>query len=136
MIADRKDAAEMLSRRHVERQQSMLPMARVLAGAAPVMDKLARTEEWNRYCTYLQGVSEQFAARKKIALQKLGDPSVTEDQQVRKLRQDIFIADVSMDTLKFAIELPAAILKGGEEASQFVKDFEKKNENPAGSVNP
>jgi len=51
-------------------------------------------------------------------------------KRIRKLRQDIFTADVSIDTLKFAIELPAYILQGGEEATQFVSQFEKKNETP------
>lgn len=129
MIADRSDLGATLAKKHSQQQQAMLPMARLLAGAAPVMDKLARTPEWERYCTYLQGVSEQYAARKKVALERLGDPSVIEDKEVRKLRQDIFIANVTVDTLQFAIELPAAIVKGGEEAQQFVNDFEAKNEN-------
>lgn len=128
MSFDRKDFADSLAVRHQRSQQALIPMAQLIAGAAPVMDKLLRTEEWTRYCTYLQGMAEKFAARKRVALEKLGDPSITEDREIRKLRQDIFIADVSMDTLKFAVELPAAILKGGEEADQFIRQFEKKNE--------
>lgn len=127
MIADRKDVTATLAKRHSEATGRLLPMARILAGAAPVMDKLTRTEEWTRYCTYLQGVSEQFAARKKVALEKLGDPAV-DDQQSKKLRLDIFVADATMDILKFAVELPAAILQGGEEADKFIQSFEKKNE--------
>jgi hypothetical protein len=89
---------------------------------------LQRSPEWERYVTYLQGVLNQFAARKQVAMQKLGDPTVTKDEDVRKLRQDVFTADVTVDTLKFCIELPAAILKGGEEADKFIQTFEKKNE--------
>lgn len=128
MIADRQDFAKVVAQRHTEANQRMLPMARLLAAAAPVADGLQRSPEWERFVTILQGVLNQFATRKQLAMQKLGDPSVTKDEDVRKLRQDIFIADVSVDTLKFAIELPAAILKGGEEADQFIKNFEKKNE--------
>lgn len=128
MIADRQDFAKVVAQRHTEANQRMLPMARLLAAAAPVADGLQRSPEWERYCTYLQGIMNQFAARKQVAMQKLGDPSVTKDEDVRKLRQDVFTADVTVDTLKFAIELPAAILKGGEEADKFIKDFEKKNE--------
>jgi hypothetical protein len=127
MITDRADFKETLQKRHTEQQARLLPMARLLAGAAPVMDKLSRTEEWTRYCTYLQGISEQFAGRKQVALQKLGDPSITKDEDIRKLRQDVFIADISMDTLKLAIELPAAILAGGQEADEFIRGMEKKN---------
>ena len=128
MIADRKDFTATLAKRHGEANARILPMARILAGAAPIMDKLQRSEEWLRYCTYLQGMLERFEQQKAVALQKLSDPFVTEDREVRKLRQDIFIADVTISTLKFSIELPAAILQGGDEASKFIADFEKKNE--------
>ena len=131
MSFDRKDFTESIAVKHQRSQQALIPMAQLIAGAAPVMDKLQRTEEWARFCTYLQGVSEKFAARKQVALEKLGDPTIVEDREIRKLRQDIFIADVSMDTLKFAVERPAAILKGGEEADLFIRQFEKKNETTA-----
>lgn len=127
MIADRVDFAASLTKKHGQQQQSMLPMARLLAGAAPVMDSLARSPEWERYCTYLQGVAEQYAARRKVAQEKLCDPSV-DDQQSRKLRLDVFLADATIGAFRFAIELPAAILKGGEEAQKFVTEFEKAHE--------
>lgn len=130
MTFERKDFKDSLAVKHSEKQQNILPMARLVAGAAPIMDKLARTEEWVRYCTYLQGISERYAAQKQVAQQRLGDPAITKDEDVRKLRQDIFIADVTIDTLRFAVELPGYILKGGEEADKFVSNFEKKNETP------
>lgn len=102
-------------------------MAKLVQGAAVIADKLVRTAEWERYCTYLQGIAEQYKSRKIAAQQKLGDPSVVRDEDVRKLRQDIFIADVTIQTLAFAVELPAAILQGGEEADKFIATFEKKN---------
>lgn len=128
MIADRKDFQQSIAQKHVRAQQNMMPMARILAGAAPVMDELQRTEEWGRYCTYLQGLSENYAKAKQKAEQRLGDPSVLDDLEVRKLRFDIFQANVAMETLKFAIELPAYILKGGMEADEFISQYEKKNE--------
>lgn len=131
MIADRKDFTASLAKRHGEATARIMPIAKLVAGAAPVMDKLKRSDEWTRYCTYLQGMMERFEAQKQVALAKLSDPTITEDKEIRKLRQDIFIADVTITTLKFAIELPAEILKGGDEASQFIAEFEKKNENPA-----
>jgi hypothetical protein len=128
MITDRKEFSETLQKRHTEQQARLLPMARLLAGAAPVMDKLSRTEEWTRYCTYLQGISEQFAGRKQAAMLKLADPTVNKDEDVRKLRQDVFEADVWIRALKMSIELPAAILEGGKEADEFIRSMEKKNE--------
>jgi len=128
MIVDRKDVQQSLTQRHARAQQSMLPMARILAGAAPLMDSLQRTDEWGRYCTYLQGIAENYTKAKQKAHDRLGDPSVLDDAEVRKLRHDIFQANVAIETLRFAIELPAYILKGGKEADEFIVQFEKKNE--------
>lgn len=128
MIADRKDVSLGIEKRHSEAQSRLLPMARILAGAAPVMDGLTRTNEFERYCTYLQGMAERFKQQKQAAQLKLEDPSVTDDKDVRKLRQDVFEANVWISAMQFAIELPAAILQGGKEADQFIATFEKKNE--------
>lgn len=128
MIADRKDVAANLRAKHAERQQALVPVAQIVQGAAVVADSLQRTPEWSRYCTYLQGYVERMRKMKEVAHQKLGDPAIVDDAQVRKLRQDIFIADVTIDSLTFAIELPAYILKGGEEADKFIASMEKKNE--------
>lgn len=128
MQADRKDFAQAVAQRHSEANSRLLPMARLLAGAAPIMDKLQRTEEWTRYGTYLQGMAEQFANSRRGAMDKLADPSITKDEEVRKLRQDVFEADVWLKALKFAVELPAFILQGGEEAEKFIATYEKKNE--------
>jgi len=125
---DRQEFAESLKAKHAERQRALIPVAQIVQGAAVVADGLQRTPEWERYATYLQGYRERMAKQKQVALQKLGDPAIVDDQQIRKLRQDVFIADISMDTLKLAIELPAYILKGGEEADRFLESFEKKNE--------
>lgn len=134
MIADRSDFKDVIARRHGEATSRIMPMARLLAGAAPLLDKLGRTPEWERYCTYLRGVSEQFAARKQAALQRLGDPAIIRDEEVRKLRQDVFEADVWVSALRFAVELPAAIVQGGAEAEKFIAEFQKKNEPDTGQT--
>ena len=129
-IADRQDFRASLSQQHAAKQAALMPAVQLVAGAAVVMDKLQRTEEWSRYVTYLQGYVDRMAKQKEGALRKLGDPGLVDGQQVQKLRNDIFMADVTIDTLTFAIQLPAYILKGGEEANEFIKKFEKKNETP------
>ena len=136
MIADRKDFEAIVQKRYAEANTRLLPMAKLLAGAAPVMDKLARTEEWSRYCTYLQGIAENFAASKQKALARLSDPGIVKDEEVRKLRQDVFEADVWLKALAFAIELPAEILKGGQEAEEFIRRLEKKSDNASGQSQP
>ncbi len=131
MSFNRDEVERFVKDKHREKRESFVPVARLLQGAAPVMDKLVRSPEWERYVTSLQGVIERYRAQREAALKKLTDPIITEDKDIRKLRQDIFIADVTMDTLRFAIELPAAILQGSEAATDFVSKFEAKDADPA-----
>ena len=128
MIADRKDFTTTLAKRHGEANARILPMARILAGAAPIMDKLQRSDEWVRYCTYLQGVAERYTAARDVARAKMNDPTILAHADLLKLKFDAAEADAMVRAWKLAIELPAAILQGGEEASKFIADFEKKNE--------
>lgn len=131
MIADRKDHVAALKEVHTRKQAAWQPVARLVQGAAQVMDGLVRDENWGRYATYLQGVMDRCTGQRQAAMEKLADPLVTEDKEVRKLRSDIVIADTIISTLKFAMELPVAVITGGEEAKEFIKKFEeKKDENP------
>lgn len=131
MSFDRGQVESYVKDKHRDKQQSFVPVARLLQGAAPVMDRLVRSQEWDRYVTFLQGVIERYKVQREAAMKKLADPSIMKDEDVRKLRQDIFIADVTMESLRFAVELPAAILKGSDEATQFVTAFEAKNADTA-----
>jgi hypothetical protein len=131
MSFERGQVESLLKGKHREMQQSFVPVARLLQGAAPVTDKLVRSSEWDRYVTILQGVIDRYKVQRTTAEKKLADPSITKDEDVRKLRHDIFIADVTMDTLRFAIELPAAILQGSDEATRFATEFETKNADSA-----
>lgn len=131
MSFDRGQVENFVKDKHREKRESFVPVARLLQGAAPVMDKLVRSPEWDRYVPLLQGVIERYKVQREAALKKLADPSITKDEDVRKLRQDIFTADVTMDTLKFAVELPAAILQGSEQAAAFATAFEAQNADSA-----
>lgn len=128
MSFDRKEFTASLKEVHERKQAAWQPVARLVQGAAVVMDGLVRDEAWGRYATYLQGVMDRFTVQRKLALDKLADPMVSDEKEMRKLKSDIAIADTTISTLKFAMELPVAIIKGGEEAKEFVKKFEDKNE--------
>lgn len=128
MSYDRKEFSASLKDVHERKQAAWQPVARLVQGAAVVMDGLVRDEAWGRYATYLQGVMDRFTVQRKLALDKLADPMVSDEKEMRKLKSDIAIADTTISTLKFAMELPVAIINGGEEAKEFVKKFEDKNE--------
>jgi len=132
MTYDRKDHVASLQTLHQRKQAAFEPVARLVQGAAVVMDGLTRDENWGRYATYLQGIIDRFKANRTAAMEKLADPGL-QDAEVRKLRTDVLIADTTINSLKFAVELPVAIVKGGEEAQEFIKQFEAKNETPGQS---
>jgi len=132
MIADRKDHVASLQALHQRKQAAWEPVARLVQGAAVVMDGLQRDENWGRYATYLQGVMDRFAVQRKIALERLASADVIDGNEIRKLKSDIVIADTTIATLKFCLELPPAIVKGGEEAREFIQKFEAKNEHATG----
>lgn len=130
MIADRRDFTESVAQKHTKAQQNMLPMARIIAGAAPVTDKLVRSEEWGRYVTYLQGITNRMAEARDAARDRMNAPAVLAHTDLLKLKFDAAEADAMVRAWTMAIELPAWILKGGAEADEFVKNYEKKNETP------
>jgi hypothetical protein len=128
VIADRKDFAPLLEKRHGEANARLLPLARLVQGAAVVADKLKRTEEWERYCTYLQGMANKMVGARDTARAKMNDPTVLAHADLLKLKFDAAEADAMVRAWTMAIELPAAILAGGEEADKFIQEFDKKNE--------
>lgn len=133
MTYDRRDHVASLKEVHQRKQAAWQPIAQLVQGAAVVMDGLVRDEAWGRYATYVQGMIERFTAQRQIALAKLADPAVTDDKEMRKLKSDIVIADTTIATLKFAIELPVVVIKGGEEAKEFIKKFEDGKNETAGN---
>lgn len=128
MTYDRREFTDSLKVAHERKQAAWQPVAKLVQGAAVVMDGLVRDEAWGRYATYVQGMIERFTEQRQLALSKLADPAVTDDKEMRKLKSDIVIADTTIATLKFAIELPVVVIKGGDEAKEFIKKFEEKNE--------
>ena len=63
-----------------------MPMARLVQAAAVVADKLQRSEEFARYCTYLQGLSNKMAAARDTARAKMNDPNVLAHADLLKLK--------------------------------------------------
>jgi hypothetical protein len=118
-----------------QRQVEFLPMARILAGASPVMRGLTGNPNWDRYLSYLQGFIERTNIMLSNARSKLSDPAVWEHKDLLKLKSDILVAEAIVQTFTLCISLPKAIVDGAEEAQKLVTEFEQglaKNE-PAGN---
>ncbi len=135
MAFDRSEFAATVAEKQHERNAQMLPMARILTGAAPIMERVTKSEDWNRYLTFLQGFLERLTKQKDIATAKLADPAVWNTEDLLKLKSDILIAQTGMDWLNLAISLPKAIMEGADNATTLIAQFEAKNE-AAGKAQP
>lgn len=132
MPFDRKDFKESVTARADKREREMMPLIRVLQGAAPVMNELMTgSDVWNRYLAILTGFAERLKAGKTHAQARLAAQDVWESQQLMKLKSDILVADGMLDMLQTAMELPKALIEGGSVAQEIVAKFEAKHEQSA-----
>jgi hypothetical protein len=137
MAYDRKDHVRSLSERQHERAAAVMPLVRLVAGAAPLMETLTtRDEHWNRYLQYLQGIMERFEQSRDVAHAKLADPSTWKTEDLLKLKSDALVAQATIDALKLAIELPSAIMGGKDEAGRIIKEFEQRAQGKDESAGP
>lgn len=129
MEADRKEFHKKTEQHALERQQQMMPMVRMLAGAAPVMQAMmTESDAWNRYLAILQGFLETIKKSRAMAQDRLSDPTVWEPYQLVKLKSDVLQATAMIEALETAIQLPKALLEGGEAAKEIISKFEAQHE--------
>jgi|SRR5579864_4292572 len=134
MAYDRAEHVAAVRARSDDRAREIMPLVRLVAGAATVMHGLTENEHWNRYLTYLQGIMEVWGKARDSAAVKLGSSAVWSHEELLKLKCDVLVANATIEALRLAIDLPAAIMGGKGEAEriigEFEKNLEKKNENP------
>ncbi len=129
MPFDRKDFEAAATGRKDQRERELMPLIRLLQSAAPVMaEMMTGSDDWNRYLAILSGFVDRLQAGKATATARLADPGVWEPTQLTKLKSDILTADAMLDVLQTAMQLPKAIIDGGEAAAKIVKKFEARHE--------
>ena len=128
MSFDRSDYKATQADKKHERQAEMLPMARIIAGAAPAIGSLTQHDDWNRYLGYLQGFLERLTKQRDIAIAKQNDPSVWEHKDLLKLKADVLVAEAGIEWLGLAISLPNAIIEGAGVAQELITKFEQQTE--------
>lgn len=132
MIVDRKEAMASFEAKHDRKRAELMPLFRIVAGAAPIMDTLVASEQWTRYQQLLQGMVDRWKVQRDSAKEKLAGPSIWDPSEIHKLKGDILAADASISAWELAIQLPKAIASGAEDAQKIITEFEKKNANAAG----
>lgn len=128
MPYDRAEHLAVVKDRQHERARELMPLVRLVAGAAPAMAALTQDENWNRYLGYLQGIIETWTKARDAAREKLASPAVWSHEALLKLKCDVLTADATIEAFQLAMDLPKAIMGGKEEADRLVKEFERSEE--------
>lgn len=132
MDADRSDVTALRARRQEQKTREQLPAMRMLAAAAPVMDKLmTESDAWNRYLGMLQAQVERITKLRDFAKTRLADPGIWDPMALTKLKADVLQAEAMLGVLQFVMELPKALMEDGARAQQVVSQFEEKDKKDA-----
>ena len=126
MTYEKKDFLDAVREKAQKRQFESVPAMRVLQAASVVMEKLTtRSDEWNRFLSYIQGQIEKTRQRKAVAETRQNDPAIWDIPERNKLKADIIAADAMISALEWAMELPKALIDGGAEATEFLNKLDK-----------
>lgn len=128
MAYDRKEHLSLVKDRQHEQARALMPLVRLVAGAAPVMKAVTEDEHWNRYLSFLQGIMETWAKARDAAREKLASPAVWSHEALLKLKCDVLTSDATIEALQLAIDLPKAIMSGNDEAKRIIEEFERAQE--------
>lgn len=128
MPYDRGEHLAVVKDRQHERARELMPLVRLVAGAAPAMSGLTQDDNWNRYLGYLQGIIATWTKARDGAREKLASPAVWSHEALLKLKCDVLTADATIEAFQLAMDLPKAIIGGKEEADRLVKEFERSEE--------
>ena len=132
MSFDRAQFQAALAQRAGERTGNLMPMLRVAAAVGPVMQRLLTgTDAWDRYLSHLQGYIDQALQAKAAAQAKLADPAVWRGNDLMKLKSDVIVADAMIEAWTLAMNLPRALIEGGELARAQIARFEHASPAPA-----
>ena len=131
MTFDRDQFDKATDARKNGRTREIMPLLRAVEAAAPVMQKMmTESDNWNRYLTYLQGFIEKARQRKAMTFAQIDNPSILDDKDLRRLKNDLVIAQSMIDAWTLAVELPKAIIDNGAEAQAIIDKFEREHEKP------
>ena len=137
MTFDRKDFEDLSAHRKVNRELELMPLHRMLQAAAPIMASMVTgSDAWDKYLAILQGFVDQAKNSKLNAESRLAAPDVWEHGQLMKLKADILTCNAMIEAWTVAMQLPKALIEGGEIANTIVAQFEAKHASTAEKALP
>jgi hypothetical protein len=82
--------------------------------AAPQMEVLTGSEEWDKYLTYLQALLETIKYNIEQAQHTMLDPFSWNTETLTKCKMDLLKLEDRKDLLEFVMKLPKELIETGE----------------------
>lgn len=98
------------------------PMLYQLATAAPRMETLTRSDEWNRYLQYLQAQVDLAKRGEQASIKNLVDPAITDTNEIMRLKIAHAAFAARRQAFEEAMELPKQLIDAGAEAAKILAD--------------
>jgi hypothetical protein len=86
----------------------------VLAQEAVRMENLTGDPHWDHFLSYLEFALKETRRLLEIQRQKLSDPGLVNDEQIRLLKSNIAQSEARIWTLNEVIELPKKLKEGAQ----------------------
>lgn len=102
-----------------------------IARAAPPMEVLTQSEEWNTYVSYLQAQLEKAENEILLFTEKLLSPGLWDHTEMVRIKAAILTLQERATTLKASIEIPKHIIDSGKRVDELLA---LDSENEAGKV--
>lgn len=129
---DRKTFTDRIAAKAKQQNAAQIPAFRALQTVGAVMANLITNDDkWNRYLQLLQGQIDKTRAQKEAAQSRMNDPAIWDPQHLAKLKSDIREADAMIAAWELAMQLPKALIEGGQEATELLNKMETKDDKGA-----
>ncbi len=127
MTYDRDDFQRLSEKKQHDAVVREIGTLRQIQTAAPDMQVLTNSDEWNRYLSYLQEQLARIKAAREAAAVRQLSPMLWDAAQLTKVKSELLVSDAIIETFYFCMRLPKAILDDNEQVSKIIKQFEEKN---------
>lgn len=90
--------------------------------AAPQMEVLTNSEEWNKYLTYLEPLAQQAEARANDIADQLLSPTLFEAEKIFRLKSEHIRMIERSEVIRILMTFPKDIIEYGKTKSNPFKD--------------
>lgn len=100
------------------------PMLHQLAVAAPRMETLTQSAEWNRYLQHLQAQVDIAKRGIEACVNGLTDPNITDPNEIFRLKITHAAFVARKQAFDEAMELPKQLIEAGDAAAKILAEID------------